>query len=126
MKRLLVLCVILLSALTLPLYAQPWNTNGVLTNPTANTILADSGPMTPGSHLFGAFVASSAQAVVFVEWRDTDNVTVIKSQALIVGAFSNTQFTPTTQFNEIADGNHLVLRLSGTILGQIQGSVFIQ
>lgn len=123
--RVLPLALVLLLAGDL-LHAQAWTTNGVITNPTTNAILADSGPLTGTPHIINAYVASTVAAVVFVEWMDATNTTALKSQALFVGANSNTPFTPTVQMNEFNANERIRVRLNAGVTGQMQASIFVQ
>lgn len=96
-------------------------TNGVKTNPAANTILADATMISDigGSEVY-VIVSSNALAGIAFEHIDTDGTTVLNSHLFAVPANGN--FT-TTFFEGTKSGDHLRLRLNNLIVGSVQGTI---
>lgn len=96
-------------------------TNGVKTNPAANTILADAVMVADigGSEVY-VIVSSTIGAAITYERIDVDGTTVLNSHTFAVSANGN--FT-TTFFDGTASGQHLRIRTNGILVGSVQGTI---
>jgi hypothetical protein len=96
-----------------------WYTGGILNNPAANTILADTGAVPGGDQkvILGADVAT----VCTVEWRNAANTANNAAQVIAVPANQSMDF----DFRGIpfATGERLRVRLNTTIVGNCQVSI---
>ena len=99
-----------------------WATGGILTNPAADAILADSGPLPAGQSNVKVMLGGNVACVATVEWRDAANATNIRSQtiAIAVNQLIELEFPGVTfSLNErIRVRNNLVL------VGSVHASVF--
>jgi hypothetical protein len=99
-----------------------WFTNGVLTNPAINTILADTGALTEagGPVSTRVVVSSTVISAPIFELRNAADSANISSQALILAANTSLEIEfPVTW----AAGERLRLRLNAAITGLIQASI---
>jgi hypothetical protein len=120
-----VVLALVLVAFVSTLHAQSWVTAGVQVNPAANAILADSGPVTFGTHKLTIIVASTAAAVVVLEHRNAANSANLESQIIPVNANVPFAFALGTGL-DTAEGERIRLRLNAAITGSVQGSIFIE
>jgi hypothetical protein len=98
-------------------------TGGILTNPVANTILVDTGPLDgPANHTIQIFVSSSVNAVVVIENRDSANTANVWTHAFPIGANAPFQMK-VDSFTTNGTGERLRIRLNANITGVIQASV---
>ena len=127
LRRLLPILVVGLVLVGLPARVAAesgWVTNGVFTNPAANTILAES-PTTVVDGSLAAIVLLSCEVscIVALELRDAANA---------VTEFSHVFLVPTTDTKGPFDffrfptvpGQRTRLRLVSAITGRIQGSLY--
>lgn len=112
--------------------AENWDTAGILTNPAANAILADTGPQTyptsgdgSGTLNFTVIVSSTVACIVHIELRDAANAATIKSQAVILPANGTFQSIKNLAV-PLNGGERLRLRLQAAITGSAQGSIVRQ
>lgn len=99
-----------------------WYTAGIKTNPVANTILADTGPAGADTQGDVRIVGGcTVAALVFVEHRDVDGVTVLHSQGIFLPA--SAMQTPEIIIDVLA-GQHIVVRTNAAIAGSTQVSLF--
>lgn len=111
---------------------ENWYTAGIQTNPAANAIIADTGPLAfpnsgngSGTMNFTVIVSSTVAAIIHVEIRDAANTAVVRSQAFMVPA--NTTFQSVKNIAIPLDGGErLRLRMNGAVTGSVQGSIFLQ
>jgi len=99
-----------------------WFTNGILTNPAINTILADSGalPEAGGPVSTRVIVSSTVICAPILELRDAANSANISSQAFILAANTSLEIElPITW----AAGERMRVRLNAAITGLIQVSI---
>ena len=100
----------------------PIFTAGALTNPAANTILADTGPMGLGSTAPAFVICSTVASVVVLEYRDAANVANLYSQVFTVPVSSCFYYLyPTSWSNDVDE--RVRLRLNSVIVGSIQASL---
>jgi hypothetical protein len=100
-----------------------WLSNGALTNPAIDTILADTGPFNGSSpRSCSAVIASTVAAVVFFEYRDAANAANVKSQAIPVAA--NELVRLEIPNLDTLVGERYRLRLNAAVTGVCQGSLF--
>lgn len=102
-----------------------WQTNGILTNPTGGTVLADSLALPAAKRSVTFVVATTVLAVVICEWRDAANATTIKSQAFMVNASESLIFNLPWAVLDMQASERLRITLNSTIVGSIQASTFV-
>ena len=100
-------------------------TAGPLTNPTANTILADSGAQPIAGFIPSFVVAATIGAVVVLEWRNAANDANLWSQVFPIQASSPYSYTFPGSVEVLSDGERFRLRLNATVVGQVQASLFV-
>lgn len=61
-----------------------WAASGRLTNPTANAIVADTGPLSVGTRRLTIVLAASVTAICELQHRDAANALTLKSQIIVV------------------------------------------
>lgn len=79
---------------------MPWHASGRLTNPAANAVLVDTGPLPAASRSYALHLGGTGAVVVEVQWRNAANTSTLRSQ--IYAAPSNTvsQTPPPPQGSE--------------------------
>jgi hypothetical protein len=101
-----------------------WFSAGLLANPVANTILADTGAMTvAGSAKLKLVMGADVGMVVFLEQRNAANSANINSQVLANAA--NSPYDLEIPGVEWAAGERFRLRLSIALTGSAQASIFL-
>lgn len=96
-------------------------TQGPLTNPAANTILADSGARPAGGKFPAFVVSSSIAAVVVLEYRDAANAANIWAHTFPIAAMTPFPFQlPGNNYFDAAEGERFRVRLNAIIVGVIQ------
>lgn len=112
-------------AVSVQSHAGTWSTEGPQTGPSANTILADTGPLAAsGSRVFTVIVRSTLGTVVAVEYRNAANDGNVKSQEVAIPANETVhlKFEPGVDMN--ADDERIRVRLIPALtLGTIQASI---
>lgn len=68
-------------------------TNGVLVNPAAGAVLADTGPLLAGAYTLQVFVAGPINQDYDLEWRDVPNAANLVSQRWTILARTNIETT---------------------------------
>ena len=102
---------------------MPWATQGRLTNPTANTVLADTGPLPQGPTLAPQIVASSTVLVqLLFQRRNAANDATITEQSIVVLANSSTDI-PIKHHMELQDGERLRVATFANVTGTVQASI---
>lgn len=102
-----------------------WAAGAVLSNPTDNTVIVDTGPISPGGeYIFACYAAGSVAAVYDVEHRDAANASTLQSQRSRPAAGNDYFIFP----NKITILNNERVRCSlrGGITGELQISIFFQ
>lgn len=102
-----------------------WQTNGILTNPTGGTVLADSGPLGAAKRSICFVAAANITAIVVLEHRNAANDATLKSQAFMVLASAPLILTLPWAVLDMADNERLRITLNATIVGSIQASTFV-
>jgi hypothetical protein len=100
-----------------------WYTSNIITNPTVNQIIADTGAIGDGyGHDFDVCVSSTVAAAIVVEWRDASNTTNVFAHIIPIPANGFACFTSrgslTFQANE-----RVRLRMNAAVTGSVQGSI---
>lgn len=92
------LALLLALAIALPASAAKWYPSGVVTNPAANQVLADTGPFTVDLYRgLCAYAASTAAGIVRFQLVAADGTTVRKEQYFPLTANGTTEFCPPTE-----------------------------
>lgn len=104
----------------------PFHSEGILTNPVANTLLADSGALPEGVHTFSYIAVSSVQARVQFEWRKVD-ATVKHAQPLVLAAASPFMHAQPTALSIVCEeGDRFVIVMGpAAIAGLAQASLCV-
>jgi hypothetical protein len=123
MKRLLFVALFCFSSFAVQ--AADWVTNGVMTNPAANAILAESVIPADATKKFSVVVSTNVAAIVFVEWRDSTNTANLRSQAILLPANQTVQVWADFVPNFAAD-ERIRIRLNTGVTGTMHGSLFIE
>lgn len=100
-------------------------TAGIQTNPTANQILADTGPCEANdAHDMTMLVSTTVAGFVFLERRNAANDAVVWSHALPMAA--NTPLVVHVgNVIECLQGERFRLRLNAGVTGQVQGTLVL-
>lgn len=98
-------------------------TQGALTNPAVNAILADSGARPPGGKTPAFVICTTVAAVVVLEYRDAANAANIYSQVFTVSANTCFRYEFPPVF-DTADQERFRLRLNAAVTGTLQASLF--
>lgn len=101
-----------------------WQSGSVLTNPSDGDLLVDSGPLNQGYYLFAVMGAGSVAWVYDIQQRNADNDANVDSQRRRPAAGNEDCIFPSKVY--VAQGQRLRCMLVGTIVGQVQLSVFTQ
>lgn len=132
MKKLLFAFFVLLASQAQAQTPFGWFTNGVITNPAANAILADSGAFPSneaGDREFYFVFSCSAACVIQVEHVTSGGSVVIidsQTQSFVVplAALSNYTFPQRLRWQAFAVGDHLRIRnLTLIAVGSVQGGI---
>lgn len=101
---------------------MPWVSQGVLSNPVANSILADTGTLLAVTCTFTIIISTQYAARVTIALRDSLNATDVSSQ--LVRTLSDGP-TMLTGLGGILMGlnQRLVIRAESAILGEVQASI---
>jgi hypothetical protein len=104
----------------------PFHTEGVKVNPLAGALLADSGPMTEGSHTFAYMMGCTVSARVAFEWRDSIG-TLKHSQPIFLPISQMFMHThPPAVSLVCAEGDTLQIVVGGAaIIGAVQATLSI-
>jgi hypothetical protein len=101
-----------------------WTTGAVLTNPVDTTVLVDTGVLTIGNYLV-AFVGAGSVAWVYDgQHRDAANAVNVQSQRRRPAA-GDEDWLFASKISIVA-GERLRAVLVGTIVGEVQMSIFFQ
>lgn len=102
-----------------------WTSGAVLTNPADQTVLVDTLAITPGGEfIFAIYMAGSVAMVYDVQLRDAANATTLNFQRSRPAAGNDYMIFP----NKITltAGQRIRCLLQGAIVGEAQGSIFLQ
>jgi hypothetical protein len=101
---------------------MPWVSQGVLNNPGANTILADTGTLLAVTCTFTIIVSTQYASRVTIALRDSSNTTDVSTQLIRTLSDGPTMLTGLGGIL-MALNQRLVIRAESTILGEVQASV---
>jgi hypothetical protein len=100
-----------------------WVTAGILNNPAANTILADTGALaSAGSATIQVILGADIAAVATLEHRNAANSANINAQVIATGA--NQAFIAEFPNLSWAVNERFRVRLNNAIVGNAQASIF--
>jgi hypothetical protein len=116
MKRLLAA---LLLALSIHASAM-WVTNGIVTNPAAATVIADTGAIGGGASTYTVIVAATVISRFEMAVRNAANNADVTVQNFFVPANGN--FTAVLPI-DVPPGGRIVIRTPASITGSVQGSI---
>lgn len=98
-----------------------WYTEGPQTNPAANTVLADTGPIGPGTYLFDVVVSAGAAVDVAFQHRNAANNATIKQHEFYLAAKDKAQFVFEVP---LASGERVrIITLTAVTAGKVSGSI---
>lgn len=101
---------------------MPWATAGILSSPSAGTILADSGAQLAATAAFNILITTQYASRITVAWRNSANNADNKAHLIKTASDSPVMFTGlgglTLLLNE-----RVVLRAESDILGEVQASL---
>jgi hypothetical protein len=100
-----------------------WQTEGLKTNPNADTVLADTGELTEGIYDFMLFlnVNTAATQTFAVQYRNAANNATLKEQILGIGANDTLLFCIGGLYVNEAERYRIIVRANYT--GKAQASV---
>lgn len=101
---------------------MPWVSQGVLNNPGANTILADTGTLLAVTCTFTIIVSTQYASRVTIALRDSSNTTDVSTQLIRTLSDGQTMLTGLGGIL-MALNQRLVIRAESTILGEVQANV---
>jgi hypothetical protein len=114
-------------AVSLSASAQTWNSAGILTNPAANTIMADSGPQNEGLRAWSVVCSATGSAQLIVEHRNaTDTANVPNhTQGLLIAANGYAPLNPAAGIFFLQD-ERIRVRANAAVAGAAQCSVWVE
>jgi hypothetical protein len=100
-----------------------WATNGIVVNPAANAILADTGAMSEDmSHDYDIYLSSTVATAMVVEWRNATDTANVFSHILPIAA--NTTFVFTSRGSlMMLTGQRIRVRQNAAATGSVQASI---
>jgi hypothetical protein len=102
-----------------------WITEGLVTNPAAGAVLADSGPLPAGEYGLPAVLVSSEVAVILVlQHRNAANNGNVRSHAIPVAAMTPFYLPPPGN-ETFSGGERLRLVVLAAVVGRMQASFFV-
>lgn len=101
---------------------MPWVSQGVLNNPGANTILADTGTMSALTFTFTVFISTQYASRVTVAIRDATNTSDVSSQLIRTLSDGPTMLTGMGGIL-MSLNQRLVIRAESAMLGEVQASI---
>lgn len=112
-----------MSGLVIP---KEWNSEGVKSNPAANTILAqylnESG--SAESHPLHWVISSTIGGAIVFEHMEDDNTTVLRSHIFPIAA--SQPFESQTCHVTLDANQRVRLRVNALMLGSVQGTLFVE
>lgn len=104
----------------------PFHSEGILTNPLANVMLADSGALPEGVHTFSYIAVASVVGRIQFEWRRADN-TIKHAQPLVLAAASPFMHAQPSALSIVCDeGDRFVIVVGpNVIVGLVQASLCV-
>jgi hypothetical protein len=99
-----------------------WHTEGLKTNPTEGTLMADTGATPAGSYAVGVLAAGTVLTTIRLEYRDSSNTSNNASQILKVQANSTVQVTLPVY---LADDERVRAVMDADAGGKCQVSLFL-
>lgn len=123
MKKLLAVMFAVLFVLVSGFTQAAWYTSNIITNPTANQIIADTGAIGDGfGHDFDVCVSSTVAAAIVVEWRDAANAANVFAHIIPVPANGFACFTSRGSLT-FQTSERVRLRMNAAVTGSVQGSI---
>jgi hypothetical protein len=119
MKRFAVLAFWALAMFASPVGAM-WVTNGIVVNPTAGTVIADTGSINGGGSTYTIIVAANAVTRFEIVIRNPANNGDVSVQNFFVLANSN--FTAVLPM-DVPGGGRVIIRTPANVTGSVQGSI---
>jgi len=101
-----------------------WFTEGQKTNPSDNTVLADTGDLTPQVWNVTLVVSGTVLTKIKLQRRNVDNNGTLQTHEFSVNG--NEPFsTPILKIDVLDEGESIRVVTEGTTLGQVQVSIFL-
>lgn len=101
---------------------MPWASQGVLANPVANAILADTGTLLAVTCTFTIIISTQYASRVTIALRDSLNTTDVSSQLIRTLSDGPTMLTGLGGIL-MALNQRLVIRAESAMLGEVQASI---
>lgn len=101
----------------------PFHTEGVIANPGANSILADTGAIAEGSHNFAVIVQCSVTGRINLEWRDSVGAVKHQQPFFLLASQPFMHRQPPEHVIVCAEGDHIVLTNPNLIAGNVHGTI---
>jgi hypothetical protein len=103
-----------------------WYTEGVVSSPSANDLLADTGQLSVGGRTIQSMVlAANVSATIRLEHRNAANDTTLNSQTFYLSALAPVTFQPNVGVTVSANDRFRIVVVSGLIVGNVQASLFV-
>lgn len=119
MKKLIALIFTSLLMLA-PMADAMWVTNGIVTNPTAAQVIADTGAISGGASTYTFIVAATVVTRFEVAVRNAANTADVQVQNFFV--LANDNFTAILPI-DVPPGGRIVVRTPAGVTGSVQGSI---
>lgn len=105
----------------------PFHTEGLQSNPVAGTLLADSGPLSEGSHTFEIIVQATVSTRIDFEWRDANDAVKHRQPFLIPAASASPPYKHPADISVYcAQDDRFVLVVPDAVsLGDVHGSLAV-
>lgn len=104
--------------------SPPYHTEGVIVNPTAGALLADSGALSEGVHEFAVFAGATVAARVNFEWRKSDT-TVKHSQPVFLLAGSSFSHRHDGFSIWCDEGDRFVVVTAALVVGSVSAALTV-
>lgn len=100
-----------------------WYTNGPITDPAANAILAETpGEGETATHEADIYMSSTVNCELIMEWRDATNTSNLFSHMFPIAANSTVLFTGRGNY-EMQAGQRIRVRQNSGVTGKVQASI---
>lgn len=99
-----------------------WNTNGIVANPTAGQIIADTGSINGGGSYYTFVIAATAASRFEVAVRNATNTADIAGNVQNFFVPANGNFTVVMPI-DVPSLGRIVIRTPAAITGSVQGSI---
>ena len=100
---------------------MPWRDDAIYTNPVANTVLVDTGPLPGRRTLVLVFVWADTGIEAILQLRDATNGATVASQIIpaVLGREGGVEFTI-----NVAQNQRFRVLTRADVTGQVQASIF--